>query len=1092
MFELEDCKKQLCTFHETFAKSIKAKDPIHWYPIDRKESTRLLKSYINHHPYAKKFISELQTYLEEMHVMPRTNEIVIKAKGKERAFGAGHIDWLTPEKKIWNHADKQSQFAHYKKLNMHKRPGAFIDLDLSTDEILGDLEDPNRNDQPWSVRGMVVGDVQSGKTANYVGLAAKALDSGYKMIIVLAGIHNALRSQTQLRLEQSILHGAQRAGPEVKKPVFLTQMPEYHPLGPDGIRKVKNGNDFNGQKKIPFTNHDPVVLVTKKRVPILKEILKWLAGQKGIESTKEKFEWDSKSWSAADIEQFPKYKLTCDKSLLIIDDECDTASIDVGKRAKGNKAQADMTEEELLDFQETDPSKTNLLIRRILSCFEKKAYVGYTATPIANVMIDYTSVKSGGDEADLFPRDFIKLLKRYPNYIGPEDVFGTAEKEVHQDDNIVTLSENIDKNEKHQVKWVYDYRNDWDKEWGGDEERDIEYRKEAKIKKGEVEGWLPLYHEITQVPMYKNINQLPPSLKEAINIYLINIAMRFYRNLKIYKPEHNSMLIHVSRFKTVQQLVHSQVSEYLKNIKQILTIETDENKKKQIKNEFEKIWLEKVRKKIDFKKYPEDLKMTFKLLWSKIVSLTTDEENNIDILQINSLTDDSLDYERKNIEGKAWNIIVIGGAAISRGITLEGLNISYFLRLAKIPTSDTLIQMGRWFGYRDGYEDLYRVYCPKQLHILFRQFSFTMEYARNVFERMSLKRFSPREYALEIPSFPGWNIIAKNKGRDMGQVVEPFASIKGNHHQATKTFKHNEIRLHNINSAKVLIKSIEKNFETEKSLNTYYEKHNIYFPNKLKERLDRNLSLDEIKKILENQNYSKPNVSKAFFWKNIETDLIIKYLNNFKMPRTTEHWTPQTLSFKIKNLNETFKEQLKWDVGIFSVNEDPKKLPLFKFDTDIIVPAQQRTPNKTPRHPDEFLVSTLSSRNARFMGITQEEFNSAINEWLELYKLKETILTTNLNKENINYLPAGFDKSITDNKKNGLLVLYPYTTKFIHEKDYSDNCTYVGWEIFIPPTLTNENSIAQYYNLNYNRVRRDQYAESIRESLKRSDYEVAS
>ena len=99
MFELEDCKKQLCTFHETFAKSIEAKDPIHWYPIDRKESTRLLKSYINHHPYAKKFISELQTYLEEMHVMPRTNEIVIKAKGKERAFGAGHIDWLTPEKK---------------------------------------------------------------------------------------------------------------------------------------------------------------------------------------------------------------------------------------------------------------------------------------------------------------------------------------------------------------------------------------------------------------------------------------------------------------------------------------------------------------------------------------------------------------------------------------------------------------------------------------------------------------------------------------------------------------------------------------------------------------------------------------------------------------------------------------------------------------------------------------------------------------------------------------------------------------------------------------------------------------------------------
>ena len=249
MFELEDCKKQLLTFHETFAKSIKAKDPIHWYPSDRKESFRLLKSYISHHPYAKKFTLQLQTYLDEMNVMPRTNEIAIKAKSTERNLGVGHEDWLVPAKKIWNDPNKQSQFAHYRKLNLHKRPSAFKDLDLSTDETLGDLENPNREDQPWSVTGMVVGDVQSGKTANYIGLVAKALDSGYKMIIVMTGIYNALRSQTQKRLMESILHGAQRAGPTVKKPVFLTQMPEYHPIGPDGIRKVKNENDFNGQKK---------------------------------------------------------------------------------------------------------------------------------------------------------------------------------------------------------------------------------------------------------------------------------------------------------------------------------------------------------------------------------------------------------------------------------------------------------------------------------------------------------------------------------------------------------------------------------------------------------------------------------------------------------------------------------------------------------------------------------------------------------------------------------------------------------------------------------------------------------------------------
>ena len=85
------------------------------------------------------------------------------------------------------------------------------------------------------------------------------------------------------------------------------------------------------------------------------------------------------------------------------------------------------------------------------------------------------------------------------------------------------------------------------------------------------------------------------------------------------------------------------------------------------------------------------------------------KNNPIDILMINSISDDSLDYERKDKEKKAWNIIVVGGAAVARGITLEGLNVSYFTRLAKLPTSDTLIQMGRWFGYRIGYEDLWRV-----------------------------------------------------------------------------------------------------------------------------------------------------------------------------------------------------------------------------------------------------------------------------------------------------------------------------------------------------------------------------------------------
>ena len=137
--------------------------------------------------------------------------------------------------------------------------------------------------------------------------------------------------------------------------------------------------------------------------------------------------------------------------------------------------------------------------------------------------------------------------------------------------------------------------------------------------------------------------------------------------------------------------------------------------------------VEKIKDIINKNKYPEMDKIEFKTIWDKIAEIIVSETNPIGIVQINSLSDDVLDYDRHK---KGWNVIVVGGAAISRGITLEGLTVSYFTRIAKIPTLDTLVQMGRWFGYRKGYEDLFRVYVPKTLHILFRQFSFTIERAR--------------------------------------------------------------------------------------------------------------------------------------------------------------------------------------------------------------------------------------------------------------------------------------------------------------------------------------------------------------------------
>ena len=94
-------------------------------------------------------------------------------------------------------------------------------------------------------------------------------------------------------------------------------------------------------------------------------------------------------------------------------------------------------------FRETDPFKNkSCLIRKILRCFNKSAYIGYTATPLANVFINYSSQKT--DEGlDIFPNDFIKLLGRKEDYISPDKVFGIAEKNFDPDKEIVSLSEKI-------------------------------------------------------------------------------------------------------------------------------------------------------------------------------------------------------------------------------------------------------------------------------------------------------------------------------------------------------------------------------------------------------------------------------------------------------------------------------------------------------------------------------------------------------------------------------------------------------------------------------------------------------------------------
>ncbi|MDO4228657.1 MAG: hypothetical protein Q4C98_02490 [Capnocytophaga sp.] len=122
-------------------------------------------------------------------------------KGEVTILSDNIEPWLDEEKaninfELWN---------RYKSYLAEKDPSFPInELDDFTDKILDKCVNPKKEGS-WDRRGMVVGNVQSGKTANYVGLINKATDAGYKVIIIIAGTISSLRRQTQERIDSGYI-----------------------------------------------------------------------------------------------------------------------------------------------------------------------------------------------------------------------------------------------------------------------------------------------------------------------------------------------------------------------------------------------------------------------------------------------------------------------------------------------------------------------------------------------------------------------------------------------------------------------------------------------------------------------------------------------------------------------------------------------------------------------------------------------------------------------------------------------------------------------------------------------------------------------
>lgn len=612
---------------------------------------------------------------------------------------------------------------------------AIENIEVTCEEILAHCANPKTPCAVDKKRGLVVGDVQSGKTANYLGLVNMAYDYGYRIVILLAGTTNSLRTQTQKRTDKGVIGAKSDTIGNCIQHIGVGFGAQEHYVVPF----TNQTNDF---KKFIRSNlnvaigdlNKPVVLVVKKVKSILESVSERLQSElveKGLDST----------------------------SILIIDDEADNASVNTAK--PGN-----------------DPTTINRAIRAIFNKFPIASYVGYTATPFANVFINPDDTDP--ENLDLFPADFITQLHAPDFYFGGRKVFP---KETDTD----TLPRCL------------------------------------RLLSEEEPCFLPVVHD-KYIPYF----DLADSLKEAIHSFLINNVIRTLRN---QPNKHRSMMINITRYNDVQNQIYDRVCGYVS----LLTNAIEELSSKSVDDfvadkELRKIYT--LFTESEFYKAIREGSNIYKTVsvdWTDVQRGLYDEIKQFKIVIINSKNGkmNQLDPNGKNkrfdyedYEEEGARVIAIGGMVLSRGLTLEGLMTSYYSRNAA--TYDTLLQMCRWFGYRPKYEDLCRVYLTQENIDRFDAVLDAVEDMKLQFAEMDRQGKNPKEFGLMIKESPEtlettMLITARNKIRGT-EVIEYRLNYGGVYSDTSKLSIDSHVNLHNVSRCKYFISKL--NFNWQK--NRYY------------------------------------------------------------------------------------------------------------------------------------------------------------------------------------------------------------------------------------------------------------------------------
>lgn len=871
------------------------------YMIDDKiDEVRFLPTFLN---LTNDEIDEVRASIKSEFSIKLDVGVLIEEKGHEKWFLSKKSEL---DMKYWE---------RYRKYLLSDK-GFSTNVVNTMDDVLDTLADllgdPSR-DISYSRRGLIIGDVQSGKTANYTGLICKAADSGYKVIVLLTGTLEKLRQQTQQRIDEGFVGAASDAMMKQQEDKLIIGVGKYD----SSIRPMvltSTTDDFKSQNanNLGFdlrSINGPVIFVVKKNAAVLKRLNKWLKT----------------------FNQNGNQKI--DNSLLLIDDESDNASVNT-------KADPEDT-----------PTAINRQIRELVAAFSKSSYLGFTATPFANIFIDPDNFNAMVEE-DLFPKDYIYSLNAPSNYIGARNVFsenGSAKHmliEINEDDTDLTSISSV----------------------------------------------LPLKHKSTL-----QINQLPEDLKTAINAFLLANTIE---DLDEIKGNHRSMLINVSRFTDIQDRVADLVNEYLKEMQSAIRNYSKLPQNKALDSE-----------------YIIKLKKTYETIYNHVDYSWEEIQNSLHVScagiieqTFNLRAGQNVSYDDYK---DGLRVIAVGGMSLSRGLTLEGLVISYFYRNSKM--YDTLMQMGRWFGYRPRYSHLCRLFMAADSIEWYRHISNATDELREEIKRYEDTGLTPMDFGLRVRSDISTLLVtARNKMRS-AESRECVINLSGECIETPEIYSDDKKNEKNMQAVKDLINQLINNEVNRKNI-------------------DRG----------ESTKYGFTNVS---------MEIVNDFLEKLDISPKNEQFNIQAITRFIKSYKG---DELKaWDIA-FSTGNSQAYIDLGKG-------IRYKYPTRSYSIVNDGRILKISGRNRRLGGASDGQFG--LNE-----KTLEEIIQKVREGGIDNPSQKAYFKNV---KRNPLLTIYVVELKALKDDTIIDvkikedmkkyeGKTVVGFGVGIPSLSDKETKYARY------------------------------